>query len=86
MADRMRRCRDRQEMEHVVDDYVTLGYKITSRGEDSVTLRQIKPHDKHLFVFLVFGWWTCGLANLIYAAIPRYGEEVFVKVDNTDGN
>ena len=41
MADRIRRCRDRQEMEHVVDDYVTLGYKVTSRGEDSVTLRPI---------------------------------------------
>lgn len=86
MADRIRRCRDRQEMEHVVDDYITLGYKVTSRGEDSVTLRQIKPHDKHMFVFLVFGWWTCGLANLIYAAIPCYGEEVFVKVDTAASN
>lgn len=86
MADRIRRCKDRQEMEHVVDDYVTLGYKITSRGEDSVTLRQIKPHSKHMLVFLLAGWWTFGLANLIYAVIPCYGEEVFVKADTADGN
>ena len=86
MADRIRRCKDRQEMERVVDDYVTLGYKIVSRGGDSVALRQIKPHDKHMFVFLVFGWWTFGLANLIYAAIPCYGEKVLVKTDTADSN
>ena len=86
MPDRIRRCKDRQELEHVIDDYVTLGYKVKSRGEDSATLRQVKSHTKHGLVFLLTGWWTFGIGNLIYALIPVYGEEVFVKIDHADGN
>ncbi|MGN1094106.1 MAG: hypothetical protein ACI4SC_03925 [Candidatus Neoclostridium sp.] len=81
MPDRIRRCKDRQEFEHAVDDYVTLNYKVLSRGEDSASLRQRKPHTKHLLVFLLTFWFTFGIGNLIYALIPLYGETVFVKID-----
>lgn len=38
MANRIRRCKDRREFERVVDDFVTTGYTVTSRGEDNALL------------------------------------------------
>ena len=35
MANRIRRCSTKKELEQLVDDYVTQGYKIQSQGENN---------------------------------------------------
>lgn len=82
MANRIRRCKDRREFERVVDDFVTTGYTVTSRGEDNALLIKKGKHTKHGLVFLLTFWFTLGLGNLIYALIPAGVEdEVMIKID-----
>ncbi len=83
MTQRIRRCSSQKELEKVVDDFITVGYKVKSRGESSVVLEKFKPK-KHGTVFLWTFWWTAGIGNLIYALIPpTLEDEVCVKIDDT---
>ena len=67
----------------MIDDFVTTGYTIKSRGEENTLLVKKGRHDKHLLVFLLTFWFTFGIGNLIYALIPAKTEdEVMVKIDN----
>lgn len=82
MANRIRRCSTEKEMEKIIDDFVTTGYEIKSRGEENALLVKKGKHDKHLLVFLLTFWWTCGLGNLVYALIPtKVEDEVLIKLD-----
>ncbi|MDE6504348.1 MAG: hypothetical protein K2L42_00590 [Clostridia bacterium] len=82
MANRIRRCATRKEFEQIVDDFVTTGYVVKSRGEDNALLVKKGQHTKHGLVALLTFWWTLGLGNLIYALIPVKNEdEVLVKID-----
>lgn len=82
-VDRIRRVENRSQMESVVDDFVTLGYKVESRGENSVKLKEKKGWGSlsgHLIIVLLTLWWTLGIGNLIYGLVKHYGgEEVVVK-------
>ncbi len=82
MASRIRRVSSKKEFEQVIDDFVTTGYEITSRGETSANLIK-KKKKKHGLVALLTVWWTLGIGNLIYAFIPaKIEDEVLVKIDN----
>ena len=82
MANRVRRCENQQEFERVIDDYITTGYEIQSKGQNNALLIKKGKHDKHGLIFLLTGWWTLGIGNLIYALIPVKNEdEVLVKFD-----
>lgn len=82
MANRIRRCENEQEFERLLDDFVTTGYMISSRGEGNALLIKKGKHTKHGIVALLTFWWTLGLGNLIYALIPVPNEdEVLVKID-----
>lgn len=87
-VDRIRRVNNRNQMENVVDDYVTLGYKVESRGENSVKLKEKKDWGSlsgHIIILLLTVWWTLGIGNLIYALIKHYGgEEVVVKQEKEE--
>ena len=70
---RIRHVNTVDEMERLSDEFVTQGYTIINRGETSILVKRKakrggKPH--HLIIFIFFGWWTLGLANLIYQLIP----------------
>jgi len=81
---RIRRVEDSQEFERVIDDYITQGYKVESRGEHSAKLKEKNYGSAvaHILIFIVFGWWTLGVANLLYLGYKYIsGEEVMVKMD-----
>lgn len=81
---RIRRVENRQEFERVIDDYITQGYKVKSRGEMSAQLKE-KSYGSwaaHTIIFIVVGWWTLFVANIVYAAIKYSGaDSVTVKMD-----
>ena len=83
MANRIRRCATQKEFEKIIDDFVTTGYTIESRGEENALLVKKGKHDKHLLVFLLTFWFTMGIGNLIYALIPtKNQDEVLIKIES----
>ena len=81
MASRIRRTSTQKEFEQVIDDFVTTGYKLESRGENNALLKKYAPK-KHGKVALLTAWWTCGIGNLIYALMPaKVEDEVLVKIE-----
>ncbi|MCR4639699.1 hypothetical protein [Ruminococcus sp.] len=83
MANRIRRCSTKKELEQLVDDYVTQGYKIQSQGENNALVVKEKKKD-HAKVALLTVWWTCGIGNLIYALMPaKIEDEVMIKIENS---
>ena len=82
MANRIRHCTTQKEFERSIDDFVTTGYTIKSRGEENALLVKKGKHEKHLLVFLLTFWFTLGIGNLIYALIPvKPEDEIPIKLD-----
>lgn len=85
MANRIRRCNSEREFEQIIDDFVTTGYEVKSRGAENALLVKKGKHEKHLLVFLLTFWFTLGIGNLIYALMPVKNEdEVMVKLDERE--
>ena len=83
MANRIRRCATRKEFEQLIDDFVTMGYKIKSQGSDNALLIKKGEKEHHGLVAVLTLWWTLGLGNLIYALIPsKNDEEVLIKIES----
>lgn len=87
-VDRIRRVESQREKENVTDDYVTQGYEVMARGENTCKLREHGGWGSfagHVIVFLLFGWWTLGISNLIFALYKRYsGEKVLIKLNKQE--
>ena len=84
MANRSRRVSSQKEFEQVIDDFITTGYKIESRGENNALLKKYKKKN-HGMCALLTVWWTCGLGNLIYALMPaKVEDEVMVKIETAN--
>ncbi len=81
---RIRRVDDQQNMEQVVEDFLTRGYKIKTEGQDSTMLKKKTwgSGGMHIVIAVLTIWWTLGLGNVAYA-IYKYltAEEVQVKVE-----
>lgn len=81
---RIRRVNNQRELETLVDEFITMGYRVVEEGETSTKLKKKEYGGglAHLIIFLVIGWWTFFLANIAYAIFKYYtGEEVLVKVE-----
>jgi hypothetical protein len=76
-------------MDREIDEYVTRGYRITSRGETSARLKERDWGDGgvHLIIAALSAWWTVGLSNALYA-IYKYvtAEEVLITVETDDAD
>ncbi len=82
MNSRIRRTTTSKEFEQVIDDFITTGYTLESRGESNARLVKRKKKN-HLMVALWTVWWTCGIGNLIYAFMPaKIEDEVLVKLES----
>lgn len=81
---RIRRVDDQQNMEQVVEDFLTRGYKIKTEGQESTMLKKKTwgSGGMHIVIAVLTIWWTLGLGNVAYA-IYKYltAEEVQVKVE-----
>ncbi len=84
-VNRVRRTDSRRDYENIIDDYITLGYEVLERGENSTRLRKKSwgTMGWHILVFIVLGWWTLFLANIAYALMARYwlAEEMLVRME-----
>ena len=85
-APRIRHCQSQHEYQSVVDDFHTQGFKIKGTPGQTSTMMDKKGWGSglgHLLVFIFFGWWTLGFANLIFAILAHLaqGERVVVKLD-----
>lgn len=82
-SQRIRKVKSRKELDEMVDDFVTQGYGIVSEGTHTVQLKKRSWGSVagHILCLIIFGWWTLGLANLIYALVAHSGgEQVLVKI------
>ncbi len=84
---RIRRVSSQKEFERAIDDYITQGYKVKSRGENSA---QVKEKDygslgMHVIIAVLTIWWTLGIGNLIYGAIKySSADEVTLRIENDE--
>lgn len=81
---RIRRVDDQKEMEKVIDDFITQGYKIKSKGERSTMMKEKDwgSGGMHIIVLIFLGWWTLGIANALYAAYAYWtSEEVKIQIE-----
>jgi len=74
-----------RERELVIEEHTMRGYRVVEEGAGSTVLRR-RDHGSlgaHLLLFIVVGWWTLGLANLVYALYRRItsAEGVVVRVE-----
>lgn len=82
---RIRRVDDQREMEKVIDDFITQGYKVKSQGERSTMMKKksFGSGGMHVILLLLTGWWTFGIGNAIYAAYKYFtADEVQIKVED----
>lgn len=86
---RVRRVSDRRELEHLVDEYITRGYRVVSRDDGSTRLKERDWGDggSHLLLLLLTAWWSFGLLNGLYA-VYRYStaEEIVVTIEEGDAD
>jgi hypothetical protein len=81
---RIRRVDDQREMEKVIDDFITQGYRIKEQGQNSTMMKEKDwgSGGMHLIVLVFLGWWTIGIANVVYAAYKYFtGAEVKIQVE-----
>lgn len=81
---RIRRVDDEREMEKVIDDFITQGYKVKSRGERSTMMKHKNwgSGGMHIVVAVLTIWWTLGIGNVAYALYKYFtAEEVQIKVE-----
>lgn len=84
---RIRRVDNEKEMEQVIDDFITQGYKVKSRGQQSTMMKE-KTYGSvgiHVIIGIFVGWWTLGIANAIYLAYAYFtAPEVQIKVESPE--
>jgi hypothetical protein len=87
---RVRRVKNQQELEHLIDDFITRGYILKSQSETEAQLKAKNWGDSgiHLFLLALTGWWTFGLSNALYGIYKRgTAEEVHIRVvDESNDN
>lgn len=80
---RIRRVDDQKEMEQVIDDFITQGYKLKSRGQQSTMMKEKTYASAAIhIVLLVLTFWPVGIVNAIYLAYAYFtAPEVQIKVE-----
>lgn len=83
---RIRHVRSQREAEQLRDEYITLGYKITSEGEATTVVKKETwgTMAMHIVVAIVTLWWTLGIGNLLYALVAHKNDEVLIRL-STEG-
>ena len=80
---RIRKYKNKDEMERALDEFITLGYDVKERGEETIL---VKKHDNgslmaHIILAIV-GWWLIFIPNIIYFAYKRSrADQVLMKLD-----
>lgn len=69
-----------------VEDEQVEGWEISEDGDERVVMIKRKTGTvvAHIIIFIIFGWWTLGLANLLYLGY-KYFLDTDKKVVRDDG-
>ena len=81
---RIRKVESKQKMEELIDDYITLGYRVVTEGEVTTKMKKTEYGGigAHILIFIVTVWFTLGLGNVAYAIYRYYtGDEVLIKIE-----
>ncbi len=83
-VERVRRTATRKEADVVMDDYMSMGYKIKNEGDSVILLRKRTFGNViwHIVIAFFIGWWLLFVPNLAYALIAYYagGDQVMIKI------
>lgn len=82
---RIRHVDSTREMERVMDELITQGYKVSTQGELSAMMKKHTwgTAGMHVLVALLTIWWSFGVGNVVYAVYQnRTAEEVQIKADH----
>ena len=80
---RIRKYKSKDEMEKALDEFITLGYDVKERGEETILVRK---HDNgsllvHI-ILAVLTWWLIFIPNIIYFFYCRSrADQVLMKLD-----
>lgn len=81
---RLRKPQTQREYEEIIDELITQGYKVESRGDKTTQLMKAAYGGvvSHILIFIVLGWWTIFIANIIWLAYNYYSnsDRVLVKL------
>ncbi|MDO5835804.1 MAG: hypothetical protein Q4P17_04785 [Methanobacterium sp.] len=80
---RIRKVESKEKKEELIDDYITLGYRVVTEGEGTTKMKktQYGGIGAHILIFIFTVWFTLGLANVAYAVYCYYtGDEVLMKI------
>lgn len=83
MKTRIRNVKNKEEMDYLVDDFVTMGYTISEEGEKSVKVidKKYGGVGSHILIFIFF-FWTYGIVNILWLIYNYYdkSQEVFIRI------
>ena len=81
---RIRKVKSQREYEQLIDEYVTLGYKVKDRGELTCALEKTNfgSVTSHVIILIIF-CWTFLIANVIWAVYNYYSnsDRVLLKLE-----
>jgi hypothetical protein len=83
---RIRRIDSQKELDRLIDEFITRGFTLKSRGESNARLKKKDWGDPttHVIIGVLSFWWSLGLTNALYAIYKRVtAEEVVIKIDDT---
>lgn len=84
VTSRIRKPTNQRDYEEIIDELITQGYKIESQGEYTTQLMKAAYGSavSHILIFIIFGWWTIFVANIIWLAYNYYAhsDKVLVKL------
>ncbi|MDR2544907.1 MAG: hypothetical protein LBD03_05105 [Methanobrevibacter sp.] len=85
---RIRKVQNSREMEAVIDEYITLGYREKERGQDTVRMFRSGGYGSLFvhFILFYFTFYTFGLLNIAYLIYSYYegarADNVMIKYTN----
>lgn len=89
-TERIRKVQNQKEYEQVIDEYITLGYKIKSRGQDNCRLQKAAYGGlaSHVLVAILTCWWTFFIGNILWLVYNYVSnsDNVLVKIEGSYDN
>ena len=83
--DRIRKAKTQREYEQLIDEYVTLGYKVKERGELTCALEKVNYGSvvSHVIVAIISAWWTLFIGNVVWALYNYFSnsDRVLLKLE-----
>ena len=80
----VKRVENKKALELTIEDKQTEGYKLASSTDYQAAMykNNYGSFVGHIIVFVLFGWWTLFVANLLYMLICFFAkkEELIIKV------